>query len=91
MTKRFALLYADGSISVLNADKDLEQARKEFLASSDDDDTRIVEVDIKIVASHGTPKLQIIKAKCVTCPTCQDTIYFDEDNTTPPNNAGETK
>lgn len=78
MGRRFALLYADGSINVYSGEADLETARKKLMHSYDDPDTELVEVDIKIMVSHGTPKLKLVKTACVTCPTCSEEIYFEE-------------
>jgi hypothetical protein len=78
MSKRFALLYGDGSFGVLIPDKGLDDARRELGFNGSDPDIEIVEVEIKVIASHGQPNLKVIHGKCVTCPTCQEVIDLDE-------------
>ena len=71
MGRRFAALYSDGSFGVEAAGRDLIDARKRLLGSSDDADTEIVEVEIKVVQIHGKPKLVTEKTSSFcTCPTC---------------------
>jgi hypothetical protein len=78
MTRRFALLYSDGSLNVSSGGEDLENSRNKLMHSYDDPDTELVEVDIKIMVSHGTPKLKLVKTSCVVCPMCSEEIYFDD-------------
>lgn len=60
--KRFARLYADGSINIDSGEaENLEQAKKRLGESKDDADTEIVEVEVKILKYYGKPKLEVIK------------------------------
>lgn len=75
---RYARLYDDGSLSVERGGYDLETATRHLNASSDDDDTEMVQVHTRVVRTFGKPKLKIVKQHCVTCPTCSEEIWFDE-------------
>lgn len=78
MSRRFARLYGDGSLGVETPGLDLDDARKRLAGSTDDDDTEIVEVELRIVASHGKPKIKMVRQRRVTCPTCAEKIWLDE-------------
>ncbi len=79
MAKRYARLYPDGSFNVDSGSTDLDTAIKRLSGSTDDDETQIVEVDIKVIATHGAPKLKVVREKCITCPTCSEEIYIEEE------------
>jgi hypothetical protein len=78
LARRFARLYSDGSFGVDDGSADLDTARKRLGMSQDDGDTELVEVEIKVVETHGTPKLKVVKERCITCPTCSEEIFFDD-------------
>lgn len=80
---RFAQLYADGALIVMPAGHDFITARKEFLASSDDDDVELLEVEITVIRSHGRPKLQAVTEHSARCPTCGDTVFVEVPDHTP--------
>jgi hypothetical protein len=60
MTKRIARRYSDGSFNVSTESEDVDRARHLLNASSDDNDTELVEVDITITRSFGRPKLEVV-------------------------------
>lgn len=76
---RFARLHGDGSISVEPFGIDFIEARRRLLDGNDDCDTEILEVELRVVRSHGAPKLQVVAEKVVTCPTCGEEIHIDAD------------
>lgn len=76
---RFARLYSDGSMSVEAAGQDLESAKKLLSGSSDDDDTDFIEVHVRVVRMFGKPKMKLVKQHCITCPTCSEEIWYDEE------------
>lgn len=75
--RRFAALYPDGSLGVEPAGVDLEKARKRLMINSDDDDTELVEVEIRVVLSHSKPKLQRVTEHSATCPTCNTEVFIE--------------
>jgi hypothetical protein len=77
MSRRFAALYLDGSLGVEVEGVDLISARKRLLGSSDDDTTEIVEIELKVVKSHGTPKLQKVTEHSAICPMCKTEVFID--------------
>ena len=60
-TRRFARLYGDGSLNVSSESEDEARARHLLNASSDDDDTKLVLVEISILQDMGTPKLAVVQ------------------------------
>lgn len=76
MSKRYAALYSDGSLNIFSAGKDLIQSRKELEMSTDDGETELVEVEIKIIATHG-PKEVKQYIHSVECPTCKEQIDIE--------------
>lgn len=78
MSKRYARLYSDGSLGVCPDDRDLEQARRELTGSTDDDDTELVQVEVKIIQMFGQKlKPQIVKEFSAMCPCCNTEIFID--------------
>jgi hypothetical protein len=57
---RFARLFSDGSLTVEAPGTDFLTARRRLLESSDDDDVEILEVDIRVLNTHGKPKLRVV-------------------------------
>jgi hypothetical protein len=37
----------------------------------------VVEVELKIVASHGKAELRVVTEHSATCPMCGETVYVD--------------
>lgn len=75
---RFARLYGDGSMTVLASHHDWHSARRELLASSDDDDTELLEVEISVIRTHGKPKLVVTHEREVRCPCCGEMVPVKE-------------
>lgn len=61
LDRRYARLYSDGSFNVASAGEDRDTAVRRISGSSDDGDTQLVEVEIRVVASLGFPKLKLIE------------------------------
>lgn len=59
---RYARLYSDGSFNVASSGEDRDAAVRKISGSTDDDDTQLVEVEIRVVASLGYPKLKLVEA-----------------------------
>ena len=59
--RRFARLSSDGSFNVSTEGEDIDAARKLLSASSDDDDTQLVQVEIAIINWLGRPKLEVVQ------------------------------
>lgn len=74
---RFARVYSDGSMMVSPADRDFDSARRDLLASADDDDVELLEVEITVVRTHGRPRLQAVRQHRCICPTCGETLELD--------------
>lgn len=78
--KRIARLYADGSFNVDSGDAiDLADAKHRLGTSQDDDDTELVEVEIRVIKSYGKPKLSIVTELSMRCPCCQEIIEMPID------------
>lgn len=77
MSKRYARLYPDGSMSVCPDDKDLAQATKELSGSCDDEDTDLVQVEIRVVQMFGKPKMQIVTEHSALCPMCNTEVFIE--------------
>jgi hypothetical protein len=77
MSRRYARLYSDGSLGVCPDGRDLVQAREELSGSTDDADTELVEVEMRIVQTFGKPKLQIVREHSAQCPTCGTEVYIE--------------
>ncbi len=60
LTRRYARLYNDGSLNISSEGEDVSRALHLLSGSRDDDDTQLVEIEMRIVRSLGAPKLQII-------------------------------
>lgn len=61
--RRFARLYSDGSLNVSTEGESFERAKQLLSGSTDDDDTQLVQVDVRIVRSFGQPKLRLVTGK----------------------------
>lgn len=79
-SRRFAALYPDGSLGVEPHGVDLEKARKRLMIGSDDDDTELVEVEVRVVQSHSKPKLQTATEHSASCPTCHTEVFIEVPN-----------
>jgi hypothetical protein len=75
MSKRYAILYSDGSFNVSNDGEDLISARKR-LGNCDEED-ELVQVEIKVIQTFGKPNLQIAGELSAVCDTCHSTVYFE--------------
>lgn len=73
---RFARLYGDGSLNVSHGAQDLVEARRMLCDSADDDDVELVEVEVRVVRSHGRPKLRVVTQQSATCPCCGEVIWI---------------
>lgn len=73
---RYARLYSDGSLGIERYGVDELKAR-ESLCVSDDDDTQLLEVEIRIIRNLGKPKLQTVKDHEAECPVCGEVFYID--------------
>lgn len=74
---RYARLYADGGIAVMPAGASWEEARRNLLDSSDDDDTELLEIEITVIRTHGRPKLRAASSYSACCPTCGETVFVE--------------
>lgn len=74
---RYARLYADGGLGVMPAGASWEEARRNLLDSSDDDDTELLEIEITVIRTHGRPKLRVARSHSVCCPTCGDVVHVE--------------
>ena len=59
---RYARLYSDGSFNVASDGEDQVAAVAKISGSTDDDDTQLVQVEIRVVASLGYPKLKAVES-----------------------------
>jgi len=71
------MLYADGSLNICPEGQDLIRARKELESSSDDGDTLLVEVEVRVVQTFGPKRPQIVQELSAICPTCHTEVYID--------------
>ncbi|WP_020471535.1 hypothetical protein [Zavarzinella formosa] len=74
MTKRYGMLYGDGSMNICPDGQDLARARKELEASQDDGDTELVEVELKITQMFGPKQVRQALEHSVTCPVCNTEV-----------------
>lgn len=77
MSKRYARLYQDGSLSVCPEGHDLKRATAELSGSNDDDDTELVQVELKVIQIFGMPKMQLITEHSAICPTCHTEVFVE--------------
>lgn len=77
MSKRYARVYSDGSMGVCPDDRDLAQATKELSGSTDDEDTELVQVDIRVVKMFGKPKMQLVTDYSAICPCCATEVFIE--------------
>jgi hypothetical protein len=54
-----------------------EEARRNLLDSSDDDDTELLEIEITVIRTHGRPKLRAASSYSACCPTCGETVFVE--------------
>lgn len=74
---RFARLYSDGALIVMPAGHDFITARAEFMASGEDDDVELLEVELTVIRSHGQPKLRLVQEHSARCPCCGETVFVE--------------
>jgi hypothetical protein len=74
---RFARLYEDGSLVVVPASRDFVAARGDLIASSDDDDTELLELEVTVIRTHGKPKLRAVREHSTTCPCCGEAVSVE--------------
>ena len=79
MSKRYAILYSDGSFNVSNEGADLIEARKRLCFNPEEED-ELVQVEIKVIRTFSKPKLQIAKELSAICDTCHSTVYFEQND-----------
>jgi hypothetical protein len=81
-TKRFAILYSDGGFNVLNQGHDLISAQKEGMWSHSDEDTKLVEVDIKVtkIFHEKNPRFQVATEHSANCPCCGTEVFIEVPN-----------
>lgn len=71
MTKRYAVLYSDGSFNVSSEKHDLVEAKKYLSFTKSDEDSKFVEVEIKVTkVVEANNKLRVVKANSVLCSCC---------------------
>lgn len=75
---RFARLFSDGSISIEPAGTGFLEARKILCDRRDDPDTELLEIEISVVRTHGSPHIALIDDTLITCPTCGESIHDGE-------------
>lgn len=79
MSERYARLYGDGSFDVFSDTKDLETARRMLSCSSDDNDTQLVLVDIKVRQIFGPKAIECKTEPFIKCPCCGEEIEVSHD------------
>lgn len=79
MSKRYAILFSDGSFSVSDEGDDLDKAKKR-LGCLDEGESEYVQVEIKVIQTFGNPKLQTVKELSAICDTCNSTVYFEQND-----------
>ena len=72
MSKRYALIYTDGSMNV-HADNSvtLTEARRMLGLSGDDPDTELVEIEVKVLQRFGPKEVEKMPEHSVACPVCK--------------------
>ena len=73
MSKRYGMLYGDGSMNLCPDGQDLDRARREMAASICDGDTQLIEVEIQIIHFYGLKEVPRHEHS-ITCPTCHEEI-----------------
>lgn len=71
---RFARRYSDGTLSIERPSTDFFTARRSLVDGHDDDDVEILEVELRVVRSYGSPLQYQHQDRTVTCPTCGEEI-----------------
>ena len=75
MSKRYAVLYSDGSFSVSSGETDLIESKKSLCFVKSDEDTKFVEVEIRVTnVIEADNKLKLVGAQTVTCSCCGEII-----------------
>jgi len=71
MTKRYAVLYSDGSFNVGTEKDDLTEAKRMLGFSKSDENSKFVEVEIKVTkVIDADNKLKIARSNSVICSCC---------------------
>lgn len=77
MSKRFAILYSDGSFNVDSDSDNMLRSKKRFDWDGCDPDCQLVQVDIKVVKMYGPRAVPLPIQHCVSCPTCGTEVSLD--------------
>lgn len=79
MSKRFALLYNDGSFNVCDDSRDIESSPKWLGYQHADEAVKFVEVEIKVirVINDKNPRFQVATEHSANCPTCGTEVYIE--------------
>lgn len=89
MSKRYAVLYSDGSFSVTNDGRGLDAAPTWLGYQHSDENAKFVEVEIKVtkIIHDSNPRFTVATEHSATCKTCGTEVFFEP----PPPTAGESK
>lgn len=77
MSRRFGMLYSDGSMNICPDGADLVKARKELEGSSDDGDTELIEIEVKVMQTFGPKEARVIE-RSVPCPCCGTEVSIED-------------
>jgi hypothetical protein len=55
----------------------LKRATAELSGSNDDDDTELVQVELKVIQIFGKPKMQLVTEHSAICPTCNTEVFVE--------------
>lgn len=77
MSKRYAILYDDGSFNVSSEPDDIEQAKKRLNLNEQDDGIKFVQVEIRILQTFFTKIPQIVHEHSAICPTCNTEVFIE--------------
>lgn len=82
MSKRYAALYSDGSFNVSSDGCDLIEAQKRIAYNTSDEDTKLVEVEIKVtkIIHETNPSFQSVTESSVQCPCCGTEVFIEKES-----------
>jgi hypothetical protein len=74
---RFARLWPDGGMSVEPAGMDFAEARERMRVAGDDDDVELLEIEITVIRTHGSPHVKAVGEHHATCPCCGEIVTIE--------------
>lgn len=82
MSKRYAIMYHDGSFNISKSGLDLIDAPKWLGYEHADEHDKLVEVEIKVtkIINERNPGFQVATEHSANCPTCGTEVFVEVPN-----------